>query len=171
MALNISSGALTAVVGLLGVLIGTLIGPYINHKLSIKNTRKDFIFKKKLEYFEKITDNIEKNIRLYRNAINEALSKRKKSTFKKIHKQLRANRKNFLIASSPLYFNTRNLSQKIISFVNLEKNIFEKFENLPKLDSKESIKNTLEDLEETLNKLKSSGNAVIIEMKKELHKY
>lgn len=170
MVTSISSGALTAVVGLLGVLVGTLIGPYINHKLNLKNTRKDIIFKRKLEYFEKLAESIEKNIRTYRNTIAEAEFSVGKQKLKKIYKKLKQNRKNFLIMASPLYFNIRSLSEKIISFVDIEKRMFRDFEKLTKTSNKQHKEEIILNLKEKLKNLIDFGNKVVWEMKRELHK-
>ena len=169
MVTSISSGALTAVVGLLGVLVGTLIGPYINHKLNLKNTRKDIIFKRKLEYFEKLSESIENNIRTYRNSITEAESARKQK-LKEIYEKIKQERKNFLIMASPLYFNIQNLSEKIISFVDIEKEIFKEFEKLAKLNNESQKEKTISNLKEKLKNLVDFGNRIVYEMKKELHK-
>ncbi|OGJ16845.1 hypothetical protein A3K73_08845 [Candidatus Pacearchaeota archaeon RBG_13_36_9] len=164
---SISSGVLTAIVGFIGVLVGTLIGPYINHKLSLKNVRKDIIFKRKLEYFEKMAENIEKNIRAYRNALREAENCKKKAQLKSIHQKLKEERKNFLIMASPLYFNINGLSQKIVSFVEVEKEIFREFEKLPKTRSKEQ-KESLDMIGDKLKKLTMLGNETVCQMRKEL---
>ena len=164
---SISSGALTAVVGFIGVLVGTLIGPYINHKLSMKNIRKDLIFKRKLEYFEKMAENIEKNLRAYRNALKEAENNCKKQQLKDIHEKLKEERKNFMILASPLYFNINGLSQKIVSFVEIEKEIFKEFEDLPEINTKQQ-KASLESLRDKLKKLNFLGNEAVYEMKREL---
>ena len=171
MAINISSGALTALVGLSGVLIGSLIGPYINHKLNLKNTRKDIIFKRKLEYFEKLAENIEKNIRIYKNSIYETDSKKSKKDINKIFKKLKQQRINFLIIASPLYFNIHNLSEKITAFVNTEKDIFEEFKKLNRTKNEKDKINITENLKQKLKNLNTLGSSVVLEMKKELHKW
>jgi hypothetical protein len=170
MAISISSGALTTIVGLAGVMIGTLIGPYINHKLTIKNTKKDIIFKRKLEYFEKLAENIEKNIRTYRNSIKGAENNLKKPQLKKIYQRLKKERKNFLIMASPLYFNIRGLSERIISFVEVEKEIFKNFEKLSNFKDKKQAQEIIFDLNDRLKRLIALGNRAVYEMKKELHK-
>ena len=70
--MDLNASMLAVLVGMLGIFFGTLISPYINHKLTQRYNRKDLFFKKKLEYFEGITECIEKNIKLYRNSINKA---------------------------------------------------------------------------------------------------
>jgi len=164
---SVSSGALTAIVGFIGVLVGTLIGPYINHKLSLKSIRKDIIFKRKLEYFEKMAENIEKNIRTYRNALREAENNYKKQQLKRIYERIKEERKNFLIMASPLYFNINGLSQKIISFVEVEKEIFREFEKLPERNNKKQ-KESFEVLKDKLKNLTILGNEAVFQMKREL---
>ncbi len=167
--ISISSGALTAVVGLVGVLLGTLIGPYINHKLTLKNTRKDLLFKRKLEYFEKLSENIEENIRTYRNAITETENASKERT-EEIYNKLKEERKNFLIMASPLYFNIHELSERIVCFVEEEKKIFNEFNRLIKSKSQKQRQNAKKELKEMLKSLRILGNQAIYEMRKELGK-
>ena len=164
MAIDISAGALTALVGLFGIMVGTLIGPVINHRLNLKNARKDIIFKRKLEYFEKLAENIEQNIRVYKSAIGEVETSKTPKNINEIISRLKEKRKNYLILASPLYFNIRNLSIKVTDFVDIEKNIFEDF---TRINRDEEI---LEALKEKLNKLTNSRDLIIIEMKRELYK-
>ncbi len=166
---SISSGILTTIAGFIGVLVGTLIGPYINHRLGLRSGRKDIIFKRKLEYFEKMAENIEKNLRNYRNALREAESASKKSQLKSIHEKLKEERKNFLILASPLYFNVNGLSQKIVAFVEVEKEIFKEFEKLPE-ESKKKQEESLEIIRDKLKKLTMLGNEAVFQMKRELGK-
>ena len=165
MAIDISAGALTALVGLFGVMVGTLIGPYVNHKLNLKNTRKDLLFKRKLEYFEKITENLEQNLRLYKNSIGEA--EFSKNGLQKILSKLKEKRKNYLILASPLYFNISNLSNRITDFVEAEKIIFEYF---PKLKNKKQKDIIIKELKDKLKELIILRDKIIFEMKKELYK-
>ena len=46
---------------LIGILVGTIISPRIQHKMGVQHGKKEVLFKKKLEYFEKIIETIEKN--------------------------------------------------------------------------------------------------------------
>lgn len=165
MAIDISSGALTALVGLFGILIGTLIGPYVNHKLNLKNTRKDLIFKKKLEYFENIAENLEQNLRLYKNSISKA--ENSKNKFNDILNELKEKRKNYLILASPLYFNVSNLSERIMDFVEAEKVIFEYF---PKLKNKKQKDIIVKDLKDKLKELIILRDKILFEMRRELYK-
>ena len=97
---------LTAGIMLLGILVGTIISPRIQHKMGIEYSRKGLIFQKKLEYFEDIIKTIEKNKKLYSNLIHKIESE-KKLKVDKIIEELKEGRKKFLVMASPLYFNTR----------------------------------------------------------------
>jgi hypothetical protein len=158
---ELNAAAITAIVGLLGILFGSLLSPYINHQLNLKNTRRDILFKRKLEYFEKLAEKIEQNIRMYRNAINDIENLKNP---KEIIQTLKENRKSYLILASPLYFNINLLSIKITNFVDIEKNIFNEIseykKNQPLIDK----------LKQDLNKLINARNEIINEMKKELYR-
>jgi hypothetical protein len=165
---TISSSIITGLVGLIGVVIGTLIGHYFNQQLSMRNSRKDVLFKKKLEYFEKLADTIEKNIKLYRNSLNAIKTQGSKKGIEKIIKDMKEKRKCFAIMASPLYLEVKDISKTIINFVDVEKAIFQEFEELSKEKNKEEIDKKLASLEQTLNNLKHSGNCLITEMRKEM---
>lgn len=163
--MNINTSLLTILVGILGIFFGTLISPYINHKLTQRYNRKDLFFKKKLEYFERIAECTERNIRTYRNSIRGIGQNRKK--IEGILKKIKEERKNFLILSSPLYFETIKLSKLILEFTNIEKRIFADFEELT---NKNIGKKIIHDLEKRLEILKKIGNRIIWEMKREIKK-
>jgi hypothetical protein len=165
MALDLN--VITPFVGLMGVIIGAVISQYFNHKLGSKTVRADIFFKKKLEYFEKIAETIEKNIRIYKNSILSIKEAKDKAEVKEIIKVLKKDRENFLIKASPLYFNIKNFSGSIIDFVEAEKAIFEKIENIDKT-KKISDKREIEVLIQRLDKLKYHGSLIISKMKKEL---
>jgi len=156
---------LTAVVMLLGILVGTLITPKINQKVNTEHNRKDLIFKKKLEYFEKIAEIIEENRRMYQQTVGKLTYAKNKIEIKKIVEELKQTRKKFLMKSSPLYFDTRILSEKIMNFVRIEKNIFYEVE---KIDNNQD--EVLENLKENVKRLNSKSNEIICEMKRELSK-
>lgn len=162
MTLNLT--VLTLLVGMFGVLFGSLMGPYLNNKLNRKHQKEELFFKKKLEYFEKITENIENNIRLYKNCIKD--TETTKPNIKKTIEILKKERKNFLILSSPIYFDTARLAECIKKFVQTEKEIFSDFNEL------ESNKNIKEEIINRLNRqlenLKMGGNSIVLEMKREL---
>ena len=78
---------------------------------------------------------------------------------------MKERRKNFTIMASPLYFDIKNISKKIINFVSIEKEIFNKFEELErhKPDNKDLI-----ELEEKINSLKFCANKILNEIRLEI---
>ncbi|MFH1801704.1 MAG: hypothetical protein ABH804_02645 [archaeon] len=163
--MNLNTSILTIIVGILGILFGTLISPRVNQKLIQKYSRKELFFKKKLEYFEKIAENIENNIKIYKNSIMSSNNKTKKT--KEIIKNLKEERKKFLISSSFIYLEKSKLSDLIKKFTNIEKNIFSDFN---KLTIRKASPEIVSDLEKQLEILKKSGNLIILEMKNEIKK-
>ncbi len=85
---DINTGLLTVIVAMMGIFFGTLISPYLNHRLNLRTNRRDLFFKKKLEYFEKIAEGIENNIRIYRNSILKIKEENKLGVLKKELKRL-----------------------------------------------------------------------------------
>ncbi|MEK6913324.1 MAG: hypothetical protein AABW47_01500 [Nanoarchaeota archaeon] len=156
---------ITAIVALIGILVGTLIGPRVTHQIGSEQSRKDFIFKKKVEYFEKNLVTIEKNIRLYKEVIGKAGPVKEEKELDKLTDALKHNRESFLIMSSPLYFDTRKISEKIIRFTRVEKEIFNRVSLLNKSKDK---KTAVEELTNLLEILKKRGSDILFEMKREL---
>ncbi|MFA5173986.1 MAG: hypothetical protein WC438_02280 [Candidatus Pacearchaeota archaeon] len=156
----LSTTAITAIVGILGIVFGTFLSPYLNHLLNLKNTRRDLMFKRKLEYFEHLSEKLEQNIRMYRNAISDIETAKKNN---QIISKLKENRKCYLILASPLYFNINNLSMKINQFVDIEKNIFKSI-------SKQKDKIEIQELKHYMERLINSRNEVLKEMRKELYR-
>ncbi len=163
------TSSLAALVGLLGILVGTLISPRIQHKIGVESSRKDLLFKRKLEYFEKIVDTIEKNKRMYHQVIGRIEDSKNNKDIRKIVSELKQNRKSFLIMASPLYFDVRAISEKIIRFVRVEKEIFNRISGLGKWN-KEEMPSLIESLKEHLEILYKRGDEIILEMKRELSK-
>lgn len=158
----IDTTVLTVLVGILGIFFGTLISPYINHRLTQKYNRREIFFKKKLEYFERITECLEKNIRLYKSSINKA---EENSNIKELIEKIKKERKNFLISFSPIYFNAIKLSAHIKNFTKIERKIFIDFSNLSNVKNKEAV---ITDLKKQLSTLRESANKIILEIKKEI---
>lgn len=156
---------LASAIGMIGVIAGALAGSYFNHRFAQKNARTDILFKKKLEYFENLAKAIEKNRRIYRNAINEIKIMKDKKDIKRITENLKGQRQNFLISSSPLYFNTEKIGKRILKFVRIEKEIFERISLIRKNEEKEY---ELSLLEEDLKKLIFYEKLIIKSMKREL---
>ena len=161
---------LTATIMLLGILVGTLISPRINQQINTQYNKKSLIFQRKLEYFEKITETIEQNKKLYHQSIEKIESLKNNKEIKKIIDELKKNRQNFLVMSSPLYFHTRELkdfSEKIVHFVRIEKQIFNALSEMKERNNwkKDELIERLQEEQEKLNKI---GNDIILNMKKEL---
>jgi hypothetical protein len=121
---DLSSAVVSTMTGMTGVVIGAIISNYVNQKIARQAAKKDIVFKKKIEYFEKIVNSIGKNIKLYRNAIRQLETKKNKSEIKKVLKTLKENRQKFEMTTSPLYMDTRVISSEIKKFVEIEKMIF-----------------------------------------------
>jgi len=158
---------LTAGIMLLGILIGTLISPRIQHRMGIKHDRKNLIFQRKLKYFEEIVETIEKNKKMYSNLIFKIENSKTKSQTENIIEELKENRKKFFVMASPLYFNTKSFSEKIIYFVKIEKDIFNEISQFKEANkgTKEEI---VENLKDNLKKLNKKGEEILYETKKEL---
>ncbi|MDO8623263.1 MAG: hypothetical protein Q7R52_03370 [archaeon] len=163
MASDLTTILATALTGLMGVLIGAIT----NHQLNAKYSRKDMVFKKKLEYFEKIVETLEKNKKIYHNALYKIEDSKKKNEIEDILEELKQNRQNFLVMASPLYFDTRRFSDKIINFVEIEKGIFNKISNIKNNKEKSRI---IQELREDLERLNNLSSWIIRDMKRELTK-
>lgn len=159
---------LTAVVMLLGILVGTLISPRIQHRVGVEYNRKDLIFQRKLKYFESIIEAIEVNKKMYYNLIRRLEEAKTNSEINKVMEELKKNRKKFFTSASSLYFNTKILSEKIIRFVRIEKDIFNRIPQLKDKKSKEEKENIIEQLKSNLKNLNKRGEEIVYEMKKEL---
>jgi len=158
---------LTAIMAIIGMVIGTLVSPKINQKINAEHNRRDLLFKKKLEYFEKLTETIEENKRMYHQIIGK-LGNSSNKEIDKIICELKEKRKNLLVKSSPLYFDTRKFSEVIVHFVRIERNIFQKVEQVK--DKKNDKENLIEQLKEDMKKLNIKEREIIIEMRRELGK-
>jgi len=157
---------ITAVVMLLGIIVGTIISPRVNHQIGIEYGRRDLIFKKKLEYFEKMIDTIDKNKKMYNDSICKLENIKNKKEVERVMEDIKKGRKNFSRMASPLYFDTRNLSEKVIHFVRIEKDIFNLMSELKdNLPQQEEI---IEKLKGNWKKLYKQGNDILSEMKKEI---
>jgi hypothetical protein len=159
---------LTAAIMLLGIIIGTIINPRVQQRTAREYNRRDLIFQKKLKYFENIFETIEKNKKMYRNFIHK-IENSKNPKIDKIIEELKKERKNFFIQASPLYLNSKIFSEKIIHFVNIEKNIFNRINQIKEVNKKER-EEIIEQLKNDLKKLDQKTIEILCEMKKELAK-
>ncbi len=157
----------SAVYGIMGILIGALTGAVVNNRLGAKNKRSEFIFQKKAEYFEKVADSLENNLKLYNNAIEKAQHAQKKE-IKEILIKLKNERKNFKISTSPLYLNTTRISKRIIKFVNIEKSTFAQFSKLENTEDIEEKEIKLAKLQFNFKELRRYANEIIHEIRKNM---
>lgn len=162
--MDINSSLLTIATALIGILCGAAVSSYFN----LKSARKDLIFKRKLEYFEKLSKDLEENLRLHKKVILSLSEYSKTKEIEASVLELKQKRKSFLMNSSPLYFETSKMTERIISFVNTEKEIFLLIESLQD-KNKSSRATTLFNLEEALQKLHKSSKYAILEMRHELY--
>ncbi len=166
----INPSLLTAIGVLSGTILGTFLSPFLNHQLTLRYNRREFMFKKKLEYFEQVALCLEENIKVYKSAMKKVQVSHNKRAKEGMLEKIKSERKRFKIMASPLYFNVEKVSLKIREFVNVEKEIFQCFEALKDEKNGESFEKLEKHLEEELKKLVSLGNEIIIEMQKELGK-
>jgi hypothetical protein len=101
---------------------------------------------------------------LYNDSICKLENSNNKKEIENIIKEIKSERKHFSRMASPIYFNTKKISEKIIYFVRIEKNIFNLIQDLSE-DKREEI---IEKLKEYLKKLHVQENEILFEMKKEL---
>ena len=164
MAFNINP----AVVGVIGILIGALASAYINNKLNAKKSKEEFIFKKKTEYFEKIIESLENNLKLYHNLM-EKVSDSSKKEIKQMGKRLKSERKNFKISISPIYLKTNIIRNKILRFVSIEKDIFLNFSKIEKEQNTEKKELKVLKLKKEFEELRNIANKIVYEMRKQLY--
>lgn len=164
----INTSILTVIVGMLGILLGTLISPFINHRLTENSKRKEILFNKKLEYFERVTNTIEDNLKIYKRTIEKIEETNSRKEFEKIQSELKQSRKKFQIMASPLYLNIKRISFLIELFVRDEGDIFQVISNLKEIHKESQKIKIINDLNINLIQLQKTGEAIINEMKKEL---
>lgn len=150
-----------------GILLGALTGAVINHRLSAKNKKEEFLFHKKADYFEKIIESLENNLKLYHNAIEKAQKSNKKE-IKELLNKLKKERKNFRISTSPLYLNTNKISKRVIKFVSIEKNTFAEFSRLQETTKEDEKERIIAKLKFNFQGLKKYANEIVMEMKKHM---
>ncbi len=158
---------LTVAVMLLGILVGTLISPRIQQSVGKEYNRKDLIFQKKFKYFESVIETIEANKKMYYNIIQKLDPSEKNSQINKVLEDLKKNRKKFFTSTSSLYLNPKIMSDKIVRFVRIEKDIFNRIEQLKGRNKEEKVR-LIERLKMDLNNLNKRGDDILLEMKKEL---
>jgi hypothetical protein len=156
-----------AIVGVTGIIVGALISPRVTHQIGAEHSKKELIFRKKLEYFESILGIIERNTKTYKYIIKKIDISKNNKEIRKLVQELKQKREHFLIMSSPLYFDIKKISEVIIRFVRVEKEIFNRASLLETSKNKKASMEALKNLLEILNK---RGNDILIEMRKELNR-
>ncbi len=164
--MDINASIITILTGIVGVLCGAAAGSYFN----LKSARKDLLFKRKLEYFEKLVQDIEQNLRLYKRVILSLSESSKIKEIKQKFSEIKQERRNFLVMASPLYFDIKKITERITMFVAIEKSIFAILEDLRKNYKASQLKaRKLFELNESLQKLNKAGEIAILEMRRELY--
>ena len=128
--IELSSAIVSTFTGLIGVIIGAIVNNYFTHKIARQAAKKDIIFKKEIEYFEKIVVTIENNKALYRKSLKKLEASSSKKEFLKILENLKKSRQKFQVMTSSLYLDIRPITFKIKQFVAIEKIIFSYFDKL-----------------------------------------
>jgi len=164
---ELSTALTTTMIGMLGVVIGAIVSNYVNQKIAAKSVRRDIIFRKKIEYFEKIVECINLNKKLYENSIKQAIKNSSKPQISKIIDSLKKNRKKFTITTIPLYLDISLISKRIRYFVSIEKKIFHSFEMLKEPEEHEV---TIQNIRQAIKLLESIGEKIILDMRKELNR-
>lgn len=164
--MEIPQNVIAILTGLIGVLCGTSLSSYFN----LKSSRKDLLFKRKLEYFERLARDVEDNCRLYKKSILSLSHRTHKNVIKGLVGELKKNRKNFLLAASPLYFDVERITGTVTRFVGIEKDIFALFENLLATGVSLSKDRIIFELHGLLQKLEQAKQLVIREMRGELYR-
>jgi hypothetical protein len=160
---EISSAFITTIIGMMGVVIGAIISNYFNQKIARQAAKKEIMFKKRVEYFEKIVECVEKNTKMYESAIKKFEKDSGKRSRKNILEKMKKERLKFEIMTSPLYLDTRPISKMIRHFVNIEKRIFLYLET----DNEED---KLRGLKENYKQLRVVGDKIIFELRTNLLK-
>lgn len=164
--MDLSTAIMTITTALLGVLCGAAAGAYFN----ARSARKDVVFKRKFEYFEKLIQDLEKNIRLYKKAILSLSKSSKKAEIESNLNELKTNRKSFMVMASPLYFDVAKMKENMTSFVAVEKQIFTIFEKLLESKNASTKARCIFELNESLNKLDEINEKITEDMRVELKK-
>ncbi len=161
---EIPAALTTTLIGMFGVVVGAIISNYVNQKIAAQSARRDLLFKKKVEYFDRTVSCIEKNLKLYGAWRKKLEVNTSSAVVDKAIKTLKKSRAKFDPLSSALYLDIEQFSRDIKQFVAFEKQIFVLFEELKKdnpVDVMESLRYSLH----TLNKI---GQGIILKMRKSL---
>lgn len=162
--IDLTSAATTTLIGMLGVVIGASISNYVNQRLAAKSARRDLLFKKKVDYFDKVVGVIEYNLKLYTIWIRKLGVNASSPQAKKALKELRELRKKFEIATSALYLDVETFSPDIRLYVAIEKQIFATLARF----SQARAEQNMDSLRKSLHNLNIIGNSIIRKMRLQL---
>ena len=163
---DLSSAMLTTFMGMMGVVIGAIISNYVNQKIARQVAKKDIVFKKKIEYFEKIVETISKNTKLYKNSINQLGLIKNKKELNNIYTTLKKDRRKFEVMNSSLYMDTHFLSTEIRKFVAIEKIIFKSFDRIQYDEN--SVDELRKNLKLYFKQLETIGSKLIVFLRQDL---
>lgn len=161
---ELTSAVTTTLIGMMGVVVGAAISNYVNQRIAAKSARRDLLFKKKVDYFDRIVACIEHNLKLYTIWKRKMETKASLTSIDQALKALKKNRARFDISTSALYLDVSVFSHDIKRFVALEKQIFALFERL----KNEDLEIILDTLRQTVHALEQTGNVIIKKMRREL---
>lgn len=161
---ELTAAITTTLIGMFGVVIGAAISNYVNQRIAAKSARRDLLFKKKVDYFDRTVACIEHNLKLYTTWRRKMETKASREAIEKALKTLKKERAKFDINTSALYLDVSVFSHDIKRFVALEKQIFALFERL----QSEDLEHILDTLRQTLHLLEQTGTLIIKKMRKEL---
>lgn len=161
---ELTSAVTTTLIGMLGVVVGAAISNYVNQMIAAKSARRDLLFKKKVEYFDRVVHVIEHNLKLYTMWRRKLESKASRALIEKALKTLKKKRAHFGISTSALYLDVEVFSRDIKQFVAYEKQIFALISEL-KRDDYERVMDTLR---RSIRNLENAGNSIIYKMRRSL---
>ncbi len=161
---DLSSAVTTTFIGMFGVAIGAIISNYVNQRIAARSARRELLFKKKVEYFDRTVTCIEKNIKLYSLWKKKLEVNATPALVTNALKALKKERAKFDPLSSALYFDIQMFSRDIKHFVALEKQIFSLITKL----TKDNHEETLDALRQSLHRLERVGQSVILKMRNSL---
>lgn len=144
--------------------MGAAISNYVNQMIAAKSARRDLLFKKKVEYFDRVVNVIEQNIKLYRTWQRKLETKASKKMIEQAITTFKKKRAHFDIKTSALYVDVEAFSRDIKHFVGYEKHVFALVERL----SHEEYESTMDTLRQVLHGLEQAGKQIITKMHRSL---
>lgn len=159
-----TSALATTLIGMMGVVVGAAISNYVNQMIAAKSARRDLLFKKKVEYFDRVVNVIEQNIKLYRTWQRKLETRASKALIENTIKTFKKKRAHFDIKTSALYVNVDAFSRDIKQFVAYEKHVFALVERL----KQEEYESTMDTLRQVLHSLEQAGTQIISKMHRSL---